>query len=526
MAENFREPQSANEALLQNILGAQNETREPQSVTEYYLQKILEQGGGGGGSAVLIVETTYADLVSAKEAGTLKEGAFYRITDYETIINGTYDFTLLVGAPTYLHYAKATGHQFDLIVQALDNETLSEHAKAIKHDGDTWFINEDLAAWDIRYTIDNSAYIWGDRNGKGIIYFMRDEYGNEAPYDFKNIQFLAYAITNGDEPVSGLNTFNYDENDNRYRYGTPYDLFEAASDYMQSGTYNSPFLHIGKDFSVGGIILGAMQYPEVNDEYLSTFNAGWYYTFHDNDSIFGDATRSGKCRNNKISVAYDPWVDNVTPFLNCNIINVTSSPSEQYYIDTCNNNIFGENCAFNIFGKISSVCFGAGCQRNIISRYCQNISIDNNCRENAIGYGNYNINFGLECISNKILDASIYAVSHDIEMGNGAEGNTIATSRDIFIGNSSINNSFVYCDFIHLEDSCQYNFIDENCHHIHLCMGCQQASFSSGHWFIIALTGNYSSTTISVVHNNGTMAYIGFDSNGNFKHWIPADLVT
>lgn len=47
MAENFREPQSANEALLQNLLGAQNETREPQSVTEYYLQKILEQGSGG-----------------------------------------------------------------------------------------------------------------------------------------------------------------------------------------------------------------------------------------------------------------------------------------------------------------------------------------------------------------------------------------------------------------------------------------------------------------------------------------------
>lgn len=48
MAEEFRTPQSANEALLQNILGAENEIREPQSVTEYYLKKILEKGTGGG----------------------------------------------------------------------------------------------------------------------------------------------------------------------------------------------------------------------------------------------------------------------------------------------------------------------------------------------------------------------------------------------------------------------------------------------------------------------------------------------
>ena len=47
MSNNFREPQSPNEAILQNILGEQNELREPRSVTEFYLQKILEQGGGG-----------------------------------------------------------------------------------------------------------------------------------------------------------------------------------------------------------------------------------------------------------------------------------------------------------------------------------------------------------------------------------------------------------------------------------------------------------------------------------------------
>lgn len=45
----FDKPQSRNEAILQNILGADNELQEPQSRIEDLLQQILEQGGTGGG---------------------------------------------------------------------------------------------------------------------------------------------------------------------------------------------------------------------------------------------------------------------------------------------------------------------------------------------------------------------------------------------------------------------------------------------------------------------------------------------
>ena len=45
----FDAPQSRNEAILQNILGANNVLGEPQSRIEALLMQILEQGGGGGG---------------------------------------------------------------------------------------------------------------------------------------------------------------------------------------------------------------------------------------------------------------------------------------------------------------------------------------------------------------------------------------------------------------------------------------------------------------------------------------------
>ena len=46
----FPKPQSRNEAILQNMLGADNVLEPPQSRVEALLQEILESGGGGGGT--------------------------------------------------------------------------------------------------------------------------------------------------------------------------------------------------------------------------------------------------------------------------------------------------------------------------------------------------------------------------------------------------------------------------------------------------------------------------------------------
>lgn len=48
MPNEFDTPQSRVEAILQNMLGAENVLPPPQSRIEYYLQKILEEGISGG----------------------------------------------------------------------------------------------------------------------------------------------------------------------------------------------------------------------------------------------------------------------------------------------------------------------------------------------------------------------------------------------------------------------------------------------------------------------------------------------
>lgn len=138
--------------------------------------------------ANFLQSVTYAELVALRQSDGLVPGCKYRITDYEctTITPGT----------------QSAGHQFDIVVQAIDVDTLSEDAEAMLHDGDTYFELCDLRRWELKYTVFNdvSRYAWADsENGKGVVYWMKDEFGNECGYDFKNIQFLRFNTWDDDQ---------------------------------------------------------------------------------------------------------------------------------------------------------------------------------------------------------------------------------------------------------------------------------------------------------------------------------------
>lgn len=66
----FEEPQSRNEAILQNMLGAENVLPEPQSRIEELLQEILEQGGGKVTPAALLAA---AALLTEEQQEQMRE---------------------------------------------------------------------------------------------------------------------------------------------------------------------------------------------------------------------------------------------------------------------------------------------------------------------------------------------------------------------------------------------------------------------------------------------------------------------
>ena len=142
-------------------------------------ESLLGSGNITISGSTSIIEITYVDLKSLRDGKKLQPGQLYRITDYVTT--------------TSQADTQSANHPFDLIVLATSTSTLSEEAKAIQHEGDTYFVNSNLNAWKVMYCLDNDTnrFTWADTtNGKGVIWHLIDERNNSLWYDFKNIQTI------------------------------------------------------------------------------------------------------------------------------------------------------------------------------------------------------------------------------------------------------------------------------------------------------------------------------------------------
>lgn len=140
--------------------------------------------GADGKDAICMIPITHSELVKLRDAKELEPGTFYRITDYVTKVKPNHNG---------LNNTRSAEHPFDIIVQALDKSTLSENAQTILHDGDTYFADSNLNAWQLKYSLDADVkrFAWGEDGAadRGVIYGMTDEFNNFLPFDFKNIQF-------------------------------------------------------------------------------------------------------------------------------------------------------------------------------------------------------------------------------------------------------------------------------------------------------------------------------------------------
>jgi hypothetical protein len=109
----------------------------------------------------------YTDLVSKITNNKLLPGRLYRITDYK--------------ATTTKTNTSSTGVVYNIITLAISTNQLSE---------DAWFI-DGTNVYNIKYDVNNSTskYDWADStNGKGVIYYMKDNKNNILPYDFISIK--------------------------------------------------------------------------------------------------------------------------------------------------------------------------------------------------------------------------------------------------------------------------------------------------------------------------------------------------
>ena len=159
------------------------------------------------GAVMQMQSVTHAELVALRDGSKLVAGQWYRIMDYVTSVSQTPDDR------SGMAMIRSDGHPFDIIVRADASDTFNETAFSAPHDGDTYFANQRLEAWQLKYSLDNDTerFPWCDPTGTGVVYWLRDEKGNEAPYDFKNVQFLRFPLKGSLAAMTGYDAMYYDE---------------------------------------------------------------------------------------------------------------------------------------------------------------------------------------------------------------------------------------------------------------------------------------------------------------------------
>lgn len=350
----------------------------------------------------LAIPVTYSELVTLKTGGNLVPGMQYRITDYTSTTTQT--------------NTQSAGHVFDIIVTADSETELNENAKAAHHTGDTYFTNCNLDSWELKYCLENDTnrFVWADTtNGKGVIYYMKDEWSNIAPFDFKNMMFThdrdwfvdhdtwAEDVL-GEVPLTSMNFY-----------------------FLSWVTQNNEV----QDASIVGQNLA-------NDEgmYVGVFNNEIKETTAYNMGITEDATSTAfalPCTIMVSSYAYEEGV-----FYGCYGNTFGNNCKNNTFGNYCHDNSFGSNCYDNSFGnECYSNSFGNECYSNTFGNYCSNNTFGHSFNNNTIGNNFGNNSFGNVFSSNTF--------------GNGCENNS-------FGNNCGVNTFGSFCKNLTIFDNVQY----------------------------------------------------------------------
>lgn len=475
-------------------------------------------GSGGSGSTESIIEITYSELKNLRDDSNLSPGCYYRITDYQ--------------CTTTQEDTQSAGHQFDIIVRADDKYALNENAFAIEHEGDTYFSNANLGAWELKYCLDNDTnrFAWADPvNGKGVIYYMKDEWDNECPYDFKNIQYVfiqGFTVTlqtwkirtkvygrneTNDQTIDGTTYYSWikvaepssggqdipDEywtttltlstSMDRYTISngvatkdTNGSIVSASSEDFDTFTFDSQgtdaSLNVSSKTVYGNVILRYIVSNKIalNKIFARANNTLTYYNNKFGDSCYGN-TFGNDCYSNTFGG-------------NCYRNTFGNSCYSNTFGDSCYGNTFGGNCHTNTFG--------GNCNTNTFRYYCSNNTFGNDCFNNTFGSTCSRTTFGNNCSYNTFGNDC-----HEATFGDSCYNNTF--------GNYCANNTFGNdCNYITFGSSTQSpqayfeNIIFEN-GNININLTCSQTTSSSSKCqnILVALGVNNTTTAKTITIN-------------------------
>lgn len=369
---------------------------------------------------------TWSNLKTRRDNGTLRPGQKYRITDY--------------AFKTTASYTASADHAFDIIVTALTTKQLSEEAEATQHGATSadYFYGCNMKAWKVWYCIDNdtSRFNWADAtNGKGVIYRLIDEHGNDCPYDFKNL-LLSRSITSGSATdftfschKSSSDTTVVDASVTRATCH-----HNVIGERVDAGVRKLPFAIFYTDsylVSCWNNRIGANAYNIRFKDTTSDDSHGWWNNVvgtQANEMQFGNQSYGNQIGDGCTAIKFGNYAQGNMVGSNCNDVK---------FGDYAKNNDIGPGCD-GVGGEYASIednrvgphCrwvsfASSACQGNDIGPYCANvwmsvlgrynvigagcnvISLKQYCEYNVIGPGCINVTFEQHYTSYNTIDAGV-----------------------------------------------------------------------------------------------------------------------
>ena len=289
---------------------------------------------------------------------------------------------------------------------------------------------------------------------------MKDEFGNEATYDFKNVQFKRYKITSspGASDLEGayglaVGSIEVDESDEMWCYtfnGADYADFGFSEPYDFSSWHVRPTQAVIQQFGSPSIerlqectrnVIQARQ-EDQDDFSLMSFklpNNVFHCALTTTQVDELPFLKVGYCAGNKLGLnCYD------NTFGHSQLFNVLG--------DYCYSNTFGYHCYSNIFGNnCCNNTFDHDCYGNTFGNNCYNNTFGNNCDRNTFNDNCYSNTFGNSCDDNTFGNAC-YSNTFSDSCGSNDFGDTCYSN---IFGNSCSNNTF--------SDSCGSNDFGNSC---------------------------------------------------------------
>lgn len=269
---------------------------------------------------------------------------------------------------------------------------------------ETKIVPVNMNSWELKYCLDNDKdlFDWAETDGKGVIYYLRDEFGNEAPYDFKNAMFRRYQVSSVSDAVlnSLRDLYLYQDgcyaligNDNsKYWYTFADSAGSGDGSLFGECTYNviMPYIYISpKGKNIRGINNIVLQKANRNNIGHNCFDITILNNVNGN-------TFDGAYNICGISYAYNIFRDNVRALTFNGITRCEFGSASQYLmgqqIDNCecsnacsSINFGGFNSSIKLANACNSITFGQWCYSNDIKSGSSNITFGNYCSYITVG---------------------------------------------------------------------------------------------------------------------------------------------